>query len=252
MLLLGTTDKTPQLLQIAREPFLLLDDGPIAVAFAKKFPHAATFNLRNHSFAPRRDYRSVCDFAELVFPDKDLMTYRNGKRALKKLMFDNTTPLAELDGDHKNPAIAEALATRDDLLLSPTLNRVLTRPPNFDFDRSVIVTLDRAVLTDDEARILGSLLIAKHKGHIILPDGGFYLRPTHITLVRQKRLTAGLHFLSELPLPLQNALLTIPEKYGAGCVYEDAVELARFSGFRPGQEGHTTFIEDRMKLGYAS
>lgn len=247
MLLLGTNDKTEQLLKAAQEPFIIFDDGPIAAAFAEEFPDAVPFNLRNHSFAPKRDYRSVCDFAELVFPDKDLMTYRNGKRALKKLMLNNTTSLSELDGDHKNPAIAEALATIGDLLLSPTLNRVLTRPPNFDFDRSVIVTLDRAVLTDDEARILGSLFIAKHKGHIILPDAGFYLRPTHITLIRQKRLTVGLRRLSELPLPLQQALLTIPQKYGAGCVYEDAVELARFSGFRPGQEGHTTFIEDRMK-----
>jgi hypothetical protein len=34
------------------------------------------------------EYREAREFAAAVFPDKDLMTYRNGKRALTRLLMD--------------------------------------------------------------------------------------------------------------------------------------------------------------------
>jgi hypothetical protein len=232
MLLLGTGDKTARVLEAAsRGPFLLIADDGTAAACAERFPDAPLFNLRNHSFAIRRDYDGVRDFADIVFPDKDLMTYMHGKRELVKLLLDTTTPITELAGDTKNPAIAEALAAIEDLLLSPVLRRVLTRKPNFDFERSVIAALDG--IYHEDARKLASMLIGQHKGHVIVPDFGFYGRPLHLSLIRQKRLTAGLSTLSEAPLSLQQPLLTIPEKYGAGCTYDDAVVLAKYAGLVP-------------------
>lgn len=232
MLLLGTGDKTAHILEAAsRGPFLLIADDATAAACAAQFPDAALFNLRNHSFSIKRDYDSVRDFADIVFPDKDLMTYMHGKRELVKLLLDATTPLADLAGDTKNPAIAEALAAVEDLLLSPVLRRVLTRKPNFDFRRSVIVSLDS--MYHEDARKLGSMLIGQHKGHVIIRDFGFYGRPLHLSLIRQERLTAGLNTLSEAPPSLVQPLLTIPEQYGSGCTYDDAVVLAKRAGLVP-------------------
>jgi hypothetical protein len=44
-----------------------------------------------------------------------------------------------------------------------------------------------AVLGEDDARILGSLLISQFKGQIIVPDFGFYARDFHASLIREKR-----------------------------------------------------------------
>lgn len=246
MLILGTADKSPQLLEAAREPFLSIVSTKTAADFKRAFPGAKVFNRRNHSFAVKRDYESVRDFADILFPDKDLMTYRNGKRALTELLLDTTTPLHKLDGDTKDPAIAEALATVKDLLLSPVLKRVLTRRPNFDFSGSVIACLDG--MNREDARILAALCIGQAKGHVLVEQFGLYGRPLHLSLIDEGRLTAGVTFLAQLPLSLQQALLTMPDKYGAGCTHEDALALADFSGFRPGTDGHSTFVEDRMTI----
>jgi len=174
----------------------------------------------------------VRDFADIAFPDKDLMTYMHGKRELVKLLLDTSTPLTGLTGDTKNPAIAEALATTvEDVLLSPVLRRVLTRKPNFHFRRSVIASLDS--MYHEDARKLASMLIGQHQGHVIVPDFGFYGRPLHLSLIRQRRLTAGLNTLSEAPPTLQQPLLTIPQQFGAGCTYDDAVVLAKRAGLVP-------------------
>ena len=77
----------------SRGPFLLIADDATAAACAEQFPGAALLNLRNHSFAIRRDYDGVRDFADIVFPDKDLMTYMHGKGELVKLLLDTTTPI---------------------------------------------------------------------------------------------------------------------------------------------------------------
>lgn len=245
-LLLGTADKTEHLLQTP-SPFLLIDDGPVADAFAQKFPEATIFNPRRDSFAILRGYNPVRAFTEVVFPDKDLMTYRNGKRALTKLLLDNTTPLTELSGDTKDPAVAEALATIDDLLLSPVLRRVLTRKPNFSFEGSVIAKLDRSQLTEDDAHILGTLLIEGHKGQVVLPDAGFYLRPLHMSLIRQDRLTCSVRSLGELPDNIRREALLFPTKHMRGTTYDDAVELAQYDcKFRPTEDGYNTFIEQAM------
>lgn len=246
-LLVGLGDKTEHLLQTPK-PFLLIDDGDIADVFEQQFPRARVFNPTEHSFNPLRgmDYKGARDFADIVFPDKDLMTYRNGKRALTRMLL-KASRLDHLKGDKSDPPQAEALATVDDLLLSPVLRQVFCNPKNqFSFKGSVIARINRAELGDFDAFILGCLLIGQHKGHIILSDGGFYLRPLHMSLMRQKRLTVAVTTLARLPLTLQHELLTIPDKFGSGCTPADAETLAAFSGFREGQEGHSAFVEKMM------
>lgn len=210
-LLIGLKDKTDALVALAEPGFLLIDDGPIADAFAEQFSDAEIFNPRRHSFATARDYRSVRDFADILYSHgygDQTLTVRNGKRTIAKLLKDNPTPLHKIDGDRKDPAFAEALGMLDELFLSPVLKRVLARKPNFSLGtRSVIARIDRAELGDFDAFIIALLLIGQAKGQVIVPDGGFYLRPLHKTLIRQKRLTVGLRYLAELPLPLQHAVL---------------------------------------------
>ncbi|TCU78891.1 hypothetical protein EDE08_101674 [Bradyrhizobium sp. R2.2-H] len=249
MLLLGTADHTQNYLHSAQEPFLFICGGGLAKQFAAEFPEAVRFNPRNHSFAIERNAYSVRDFAEILYSSgegSNTLTVRNGKRALAKLLRDNTTPLHKLTGDRKDPAIAEALATVDDLLFSPALKRVLTRKPNFTFDRSVIADLDALHPTD--AKMLARLLIGQHKGHIIVANARAYLCPLHMSLIEEQRLTVGLNTLSEVSRELQQVLLTIPDKYGYGCTYEDAVVLASYAGKMPDTDGHDTFVKEAMGL----
>ena len=56
-------------------------------------------------------------------------------------------------------------------MLSPTLKRVLTRKPNFDFTRSVIATLDS--IYHEDVRKLASMLIGQHEGHDIALTSAF-------------------------------------------------------------------------------
>lgn len=244
MLLLGTADHTDAYLSEARPPFLFVGGDPLAAAFAKHFPDARKFNPRHHSFAIERDAYAVRDFAEILYSSgegQNTLTVRNGKRALARLLVDNTVALRNIAGDRKDPAVAEALATLEDLLFSPALKRVLTRKPNFEFDGSLIANLDALHPTD--ARILARLLIGRHKGHVILPHARRYLCPLHLSLIENGRLTVGLTTLSEVSRELQQALLTIPHKQGAGCTYDDAVTLASYARLVPGTTSHTDFVE---------
>ncbi len=232
-LLVGTADKTEQLLSLSHYGFLVIDDGPLADAFSKRFPRAKQFDITQHSFNPMRgmDYRRARDFAAALFPDKDLMTYDKGRRALTRLLLTGPTTLSDLPDPStvKNPWEIEALERVQDLLLSPVVSQVLCRPTNFSFKGSVIVRLDRAQLAEDDARILGSLLIGQSKGQIVLEDFGFYGRPLHMSLIRQNRLTAGVRYLDELALPLRQAVLTIGDKHFLKLLPKDAEELIGYT-----------------------
>lgn len=249
-LLVGTADKTEQLLQFTRYGFLLIDDAPDA--FLEHFPRAKLFDPAVHSFNPLKgmDYKRARDFTDTLYtasPEgENTLTVRNGKRALMRLLLANPTRLDKLTGNTTDSAQAEALATIDDLLLSPVLRRVLCNPTNFSFKGSVVARLNRAELGDFDAFILASLLIGQSKGHIIIPDFGFYGCPLHLSLIRQNRLTAGVRYLAELEPKLRQAMLTIDEKRGQGTTYEDAVVLASYAGLIPGTDGHSTFVQERM------
>jgi hypothetical protein len=110
----------------------------------------------------------------------------------------------------------------------------------------VLARLDRAVLGDFDAFVLASLLISQFKGQVIIPDFGFYGREHHVALVRQGRLVAGVNTLSELSVPLRQALLTIPNKIAARATFEDAEVLARYEGLVPRSNAYNDFIASAM------
>ena len=140
------------------------------------------------------------------------MTYRDGKRALTRMLL-NAQRLDHLPQiNHKG--CQDARDTMDDLLLSPVLKQALCGKGQFSFKprRKIVARLNRAELGDFDARILGTLLIGQFQGQVIVPDGGFYLRDIHTSLIRQNRLIAGLNSLSETSPALQQALLGIKHK----------------------------------------
>jgi hypothetical protein len=232
-LLLGTDDFTERLSDITRPGFLLIDDGPIADAFTEHFPHAKHFDVSQHSFNPLRgmDYKRARDFAQILYtasPEgKDTLTVRNGKRSLARLVLTDATRLDRISSvDEKD---ADALAAIDEVLFSPVLKDILCNPTNFSFKGSVIARIDRAELGDFDAFVLALLLVGQSKGQIIIPDFGFYGRPLHLSLIRQNRLTVGLRYLAELPLPLQQAVLTIDDKHLMRLLPGDAETLIGFT-----------------------
>ncbi len=80
--------------------------------------------------------------------------------------------------------------------------------------------------------MLGLFLMSHFKGQIVVPDGGFYLRDAHMSLVREGRLAAGVNALAELPPQIRAALplfKVIPHR----TLPEDAETLARHAGLRP-------------------
>lgn len=60
-----------------------------------------------------------------------------------------------------------------------------------------------------DALVLGFFLIRHFEGQIVVPDFGFYGRDVHSSLIRQRRMIAGVNFLNELPLKLQRSVLLI-------------------------------------------
>lgn len=256
---IGLGDKTEPFLDTTTEPFLLIDDGPIADAFAERFPKAKRFDVERHSFNPLAsiDHKRARDFATMLYtasPEgKETLTVRNGRRAIARysLKFDNLAKLLawlerKADDEELTPTQAEALGTIDDLLLSPVLRNVLCGKTNFYFGGSIIARLDRAVLGDFDAFVLAATLIGQYKGHVIITDFGFYGREFHMSLIRQKRLTLGVNSLSELSDTLRQAVLLMPHKQGAGCTWEDAEALAKYAGLNPGTVAHTEFIQRAM------
>lgn len=247
-LCVGNADFTEHFLQTP-EPFILIDDGPIAAVFLKTFPDASVFSPRNNSFNPLSgiDYKRARDFASILYtaaPEgKDTLTVRNGRRALARLVL-NSSRLDRVYANETDPGEVEALATIKDALFSPTLKRVLCpRTRDFPFKGSVIAKIDRAELGDTDAFLLALLLIQQHKGQVIVPDFGFYGRDFHMSLIRQNRLTAGVHFLDELSPKLQKAMLLIKDKQYGQCTWEDAEVLALYKGLQPHTTSHTEFLQ---------
>src|ERR1700731_4717490 len=102
-LLIGISDKTSRLLELAGDhKFLLIDDGPIADAFLLEFPEAKEFDVTRHSFNPLQgiDYKRARDFAAAVYtasPEgENTLTVRNGKRALARLLLYGPQHLTDL------------------------------------------------------------------------------------------------------------------------------------------------------------
>ncbi len=253
-LLIGTADKTEQLLQLTKRPFLLIDDGPIADAFLDAFPKTKLFDVTAHSFNPLKgmDYKRARDFVAALYtasPEgENTLTVRNGKRAMVQLLLANTTRLDKLPPASSNdPGMVEAVATIEDVLLSPVLSRVLCEQQNFWFKGSIVAKLDRAQLGDFDAFVLASLLIGQFQGQIIVPDFGFYGRDFYMSLIRQDRLIAGVNYLAELSPSLRQNVLLIKDKTGAHCTYEDAETLASYASLTPNTVAHTDFVQSLVE-----
>lgn len=259
-LLLGTADMTDALIERARPGFLLIDDGPIADAFSEQF-RARAFDPAQHRFNPLRglDYKRACDFVSVMqaaFPaGQDTLTKEGAWDALLGALLEKPRRLDHmLTEESKDPGYLSAQRMVRRVLRSPVLEKVLCGPPNFSFKGSVIVRINRAELGDFDALILALLLIGQAKGQVIVPDGGFYLRPLHMSLIRQDRLAAAVNTLAELGReddPFRLRMEAIEDKEGRGCVYKDAVALASYAGLVPDftrdDSPYNRFIREAMK-----
>jgi hypothetical protein len=189
------------------------------------------FDPLAHSFNPLKgiDYkkaREISDVLYTVYPQgENTLTVRNGKRALLKALLDAKS-LDKIYGDEGANGLV------GDLMASPVLKHVLCNSTNFSFSphSSIVARLNRAELGDFDCLVLGLFLMAQFKGQVIVPDFGFYGRESHVSLIREGRLIAGVNFLEELPEKLRRAVLLIEEKEVAGATVDDAETLARHAG----------------------
>jgi hypothetical protein len=247
-------NKAP-ILEYAKPPFLFIDDGPLIdeleIPVRKK---VTRFDVSQHHFNPlhRMDYLRAREFMaviDAVFPEGgSTLTKKNANFVLLKALLDKPEYLDTLlKPDKRDPAKQDAYQKIETLLLSPVLRSVLCKPINFSLRGIVLARLDRAVLGDFDAFVLAWLLISQFKGQVVIPDFGFYGREHHITLIRQNRLVAGVTTLAEVSPVLRQALLTIPDKMGSQATFDDAEELANYSGFERRSRGHTDSIFDAME-----
>lgn len=249
--LIGAADKTERLLALAGDHYMLIDDGPIADAFLERH-HARLFDIHSHHFNPLKgiDYKRARDIAAALYtasPEgKDTLTVRNGRRALARLLDAKPERFDAMPTGDGITGAEEALATIDDMLLSPILREVLCNRTNFRFTGKVVVKLNRAEIGEVDAFLLACLLIGQSQGQVIVPDGGFYLRDFHVSFIRQNRLIAGVTTLSELSPRLRQMSLTIKDIQGHGCVFEDAETLANYAGLTRDTNGFGDFVRRAM------
>src|SRR3569623_1619150 len=125
-------------------------------------------------------YREAREFAAAVFPDKDLMTYRNGRRALTRLVMnaDNLNRLKYRRGSDDDK---EAKGVVEDILLSPLLRRMLREPiPRWFYRGSTVhARLNRKEIGDDDAKLNANILMSQAIGTIVEHDYGGYARDYH-------------------------------------------------------------------------
>lgn len=279
MIFIGTGDKTEELIRHTdfRKPLLLIDDGPVAEAFIASIPvrrKPYVLDWRKDGLNPLMQRRAFWDLLPHLFPRTNTLTRDDADFLWLNL-------LATLDHNAKLTDIAAYLEAREfassdrylqqnwklicdwdlkrydaassrvvmqiaSILINPVLRNFLTRAPTFPPDKLVIVIIDRAQWGDFDSFTVANFLINYAHGHIIIPDFGFYAREFHITLMRQKRLIAGVNFLSELPHNLQQASLhdsyLVPP-----CTAEDAERVALYRGLIPGRVEHTQFLQEAVQ-----
>jgi hypothetical protein len=212
-------DKSAILDSVGSSNFLMIHDGPLIDELTVPSRRKVTqFDVKKHHLDPlhKIDYRGAREFMSIIdaiFPEGDnTLTKKNANFVLLNALLERPTYLDKLlTPDKKDAARQDAYQKIQTLLLSPVLKSVLCAPTNFSLRGVVLARLDRAVLGDFDAFVLANLLISQYKGQVIIPDFGFYGRGHHISLIRQGRLVAGVTTLSEVPVALRQALLTIPD-----------------------------------------
>jgi hypothetical protein len=244
------SNKQPLLQHVPYESFLLVDDGQIIDQL--KTPVARSLDLSKQTFNPLSgiDHKRARQLASIIYASaphgENTLTVRNGRRALARLMLEHPTRLDKLPFD-RSDAHQEAKGMLDELFLSPVLKKFLCGTgATLSLKGTIVARLNRAELGDDDAFVLGNILMSFYQGHVVVPDFGFYACPFHRSLIRQNRLIAGVNFLDETP-DLKNDLLLIETKLARKCTAKDAETLADYcSGFPRGSEGHTTFIQQSI------
>lgn len=214
-------------------------------------PRSLVFYPHKHSFNPLKgiQYKAARDLADVLYTaypqGENTLTVRNGRRALLKAIL-NTTRLDKIKGDEELEGMIS------DILTSPVLSKVFaTTTFSFNPKTKIFARINRAELGDFDALILGLVLIGHYKGQIILPDAGFYLRDAHISLVREERLIAGVHYLDELKPrapALRQAILLIEDKIPYRTLLSDAQLLAEYAGKVPGTNGFQDFVDAAVGL----
>lgn len=213
-------------------------------------PRARIFDPLKHCLNPLTniDYKKARELADALYTaspqGEATLTVRNGKRALlQRLVASERLDKIEYEKDDE-----EVQAMIDDLLASPVLKRMLCNPTNFSFNpRSVILArVNRKELGDFDSKIIVFLLLSHYTGQVVLPDGGFYLREAHISLIREGRLIVGLNHLSELSPKIRNAVLLMEEKSGQGATFDDASTLAQYAKLIPNTNEFNSFVHHAM------
>jgi hypothetical protein len=249
-------NKKPILEYADSSNFLFIDDGPLIDALDIPSRRKVTvFDVKKHHLNPLHnidiDYRRAREFMavmDAIFPEGDsTLTKKNANFVLLNALLDKPTYLHKLlRGDKRDAAKQDAYQKIATLLLSPVLRSVLCKPTNFSLKGIVLARLDRAVLGDFDALTLGMLLISAFDGQVVLPDGGFYLRDTHVNLIREGRLVVGVNHLSELSPKLRNEVLLIENQLGRRATYEDATTLAHYARLLPNTNEFNDFIQQAM------
>jgi hypothetical protein len=109
-------------------------------------------------------YREAREFAAGLFPDKDLMTYRDGWRALTRLV--RTAKGLDTIKYTRNDDDQEAKGVVDDVLLSPLLSKMFSKPlPRWFLSGSTIIAhLDRKEIGADDARSSPTFSLLSSRG----------------------------------------------------------------------------------------
>lgn len=202
------------------------------------------FDPLKHSFNPLHDidYKKARALAEVLYTispqGENTLTVRNGKRAMLRALLA-AKRLDQVRGDE------EVRGVIDDVLASPVLRRIFCNPNNFSFNgnSTILVPLNRIILGEFDALVLGLVLLEQYKGQVVIPDFGFYGRDMHTSLIRENRLIAGVSFLDELSDKLRRSVLLIKDKVGSGTTFEDAEVLAKYARLQPGTDGFSGFVQ---------
>jgi hypothetical protein len=226
-------------LKLPRGGFLYIDDEVPDVYRSRVFdPTKNSFNpLANIEYKAARQLANVL---YTLYPQgENTLTVRNGRRALLRALL-TTTRLDLLETKDE-----EVQGMVDDLLISPVIRHCLTDTHNlFSFSPTakILVRLNRAEIGEFDALAIGLVLMATYPGQIVVPDLGFYGRDGHSDLIRQGRLIAGIHSLSELPLQLRKAVLSVRDVHLSNALYEDAETFARYNGKQDGTVGFSDYV----------
>ena len=210
---------------------------------------AKLFDVEKHFFNPLQHLtptraRQIADVLYTTTPGgSDTLTVRNGRRNLARALMD-AKRFDEVKGDE------EVMGMIDDILFSPLLRRIFCESDNqFKFTKRhpILVRLNRPEIGDFDALVIGLLLMSYYDGQITVPDFGFYGRLSHVSLIRQNRIIAGLNTLNELEPKLRQSVLLIKDKIASASTYDDAATLAQYAGLQPGTIGYNDFITDAMQ-----